>query len=81
MQQGLGDILTYGGYVIAVIVAMLAYHVGRARGANAANRWWENWLGVTADDLESHQFDRQLRDFRRHIGRPADEWPELARED
>jgi hypothetical protein len=67
--------------VTAVVVAAAMFLVGRGRGAREANRRWTEYTGITPAELERRQFDRELRQFRRHIGRPADDWPEQSRED
>jgi hypothetical protein len=67
--------------VVVVIVAVVMFRVGRRQGAKAADRRWAAWVGITAAELRTRQFDRELREFRRHIGRAADDWPEHSRED
>ena len=67
--------------VVVVVIAAAMYRLGRGQGAKAANRRWIAYTGITPDELERRQFDRELREFRRHIGRQADDWPEQNRED
>lgn len=66
---------------VVVVVAVVTLRVGRWQGARRANQRWTAWTGITVRELEQRQFDHQLREFRRHIGRPVDEWPEQKRED
>jgi len=68
-------------FLVSAMAGLFIYHMGGWMGVRHANRWWESWTGVTASELKQRTFDRELRDFRRHIGRPADHWPEPGRGD
>jgi len=74
-------ILAFAGYVLALLCALLAYRVGVAVGSRRAHRLWTEWTGISPAELHSRAFDRELRQLRRAIGRPADPWPEQGRED
>lgn len=69
------------GLAVLIVVVIVSYWVGCSRGAGAADQRWGTWTGITVQELERRQFDHELREFRRHIGRPVDEWPEQTRED
>ena len=74
-------ILELAGYVLALVVAVLAYRLGVAAGSRRAHRLWTRWTGISPAELQSRAFDQELRHLRRCIGRPADSWPEQGRED
>ncbi len=75
------DLLALTGCVLAVLAAVAAYRVGFAAGSTRAHRLWAEWTGISPAELESHQFDKELRHLRRNIGRPVDPWPDQDRED
>jgi predicted N-acetyltransferase YhbS len=75
------DLIGLAGYVLTVVVGLAAYHAGLRAGARAAHRVWTNWTGISPEELQSHRFDRELRNLRRDIERPVDAWPEQGKED
>ena len=81
MSSSMGNVLAYGGCLALAAMVAVAYWIGRRNGARDANRQWTIWTGIEAHELKSRQYDRELRELRRRIGRPADEWPEETRED
>ena len=81
MPHWLMNVLAYGAYPALIVIAALAYRAGRRRGARDANQLWSDWTGIAADELTRREFDRELRELRRRIGRPADSWPDQSRED
>ena len=84
-QEGMGNlpstVLEFAGYLLALLVLLLAYRLGVAAGSRRAHRLWTQWTGISLAELHSRAFDRELRHLRREIGRPADPWPVQGQED
>jgi len=75
------ELATWAGYALSIIVGLAAYRTGLRVGARSAHAVWTQWTGIRAEELETHEFDRELRALRRDIGRPADAWPSREKED
>lgn len=73
-------ILAFAGYLLALLVLLVAYRLGVAVGSRRAHRLWTQWTGISPAELHTRDFDRELRHLRREIGRPADHWSEQTRE-
>jgi hypothetical protein len=75
------ELVTWGGYALTIVVGLVAYRMGLRSGTRSAHSVWTEWTGIQPEELQSHEFDRQLRNLRRDIGRPVDAWPEQEKED